>query len=179
MSFKPETTNGGHPCKRCSQQGRLCYQHDPDAQSAHQTRAREERQASQDAFLEEYARLGCISGAAKAAEVGRRTHYDWLEADPEYRERFEDAREEAADMLELEARRRAVSGVQEPVFYKGVRVATVRKYSDRLLEFLLKAARPAKYRERHEITGPEGGPLVITRIERVVVDPANGEPDEE
>ena len=52
-------------------------------------------------------------------------------------------------MLEREARRRAVEGVEEPVgFYKGEPSAYVRKYSDTLLIFLMKGARPDKYRDR-------------------------------
>jgi hypothetical protein len=41
-------------------------------------------------------------------------------------------------MLEAEARRRAVQGWDEPVFHQGRKVGTIRKYSDRMLEILLK-----------------------------------------
>ena len=44
-----------------------------------------------------------------------------------------------------EAHRRAVKGVDEPVFWKGEIAGHVRKYSDRLLETLLRAHDPAKY----------------------------------
>lgn len=50
-------------------------------------------------------------------------------------------------MLEDEARRRAVDGVDEPVFQGGELVGHVRRYSDRLLEFLLRGRRPTVYRE--------------------------------
>jgi len=55
-------------------------------------------------------------------------------------------------LREEEAHRRAVDGVKEPVYYKGARVDTIAKYSDKLLELLLKADQPAKYREhvKHE-----------------------------
>ena len=74
---------------------------------------------------------------------------------------FEDAMEEAADLLESEARRRAHDGVEEPVFGSlggnqgSGEVGRIRKYSDTLLIFLLKGARPDKYRERqeHQVTG--------------------------
>jgi hypothetical protein len=75
-----------------------------------------------------------------------------------YAEKFASAREEAVDLLEGEALRRAVQGVEEPVFYKGERVdkGQVRRYSDVLLIFLLKANRPVKFRDRVEITDPDG-----------------------
>lgn len=53
-----------------------------------------------------------------------------------------------AGALEDEAVRRAYVGVEEPLFYQGKQCGTVRKYSDTLLIFLLKGAKPAKYRER-------------------------------
>jgi hypothetical protein len=47
------------------------------------------------------------------------------------------------------------------VFYKGRRVAKVRKYSDTLLIFRLNGLRPEKYKriERHEHTGKDGAPI--------------------
>ncbi len=60
----------------------------------------------------------------------------------------------AADVLEAEAHRRAVEGVEEPVgWYKGVAGGTVRRYSDVLLMFLTKGALPERYRERVEVRG--------------------------
>ena len=59
--------------------------------------------------------------------------------------------ENAADLLEEEARRRAHDGVDEPVWFQGVQCGTVRKYSDTLLIFLLKGAKPDKYRERSSV----------------------------
>ncbi len=104
------------------------------------------------AFLAALAETGNITAAAQAAGVGRRSHYLWME-DPAYRAKYEEAMDTAVDALEREARRRAIEGVVEPVFYKGKAVGAVRRYSDTLAIFLLKAARPEKYRDRHEFTG--------------------------
>jgi hypothetical protein len=57
------------------------------------------------------------------------------------------ALEQAADLLEAEARRRAVEGVTKPIMYKDKVATTVQEYSDTLLIFLLKGTRPQKYRE--------------------------------
>lgn len=48
-------------------------------------------------------------------------------------------------------------------------VKTVRKYSDPMAMFLLKAHRPAKYRENSslELTGKNGGPVQFSESERV------------
>ncbi len=97
--------------------------------------------------------MGTITHAATKAGINRKTHYNWLESDPEYAARFKEADEEATDNLEREARRRAVEGVDEPVFYQGDIVGHIRKMSDTLLIFLLKGAKPEKYRERFEHTG--------------------------
>ena len=126
-----------------------------------------------NALVEALAETGNVTRAAKAAEVGRRTHYLWLESDPEYVAAVQDAMERAADKLEEEAVRRAVEGVDEPVHYQGERVDTVRKYSDRLLEFLLKGARPEKYRERidHRVEEPKEDPEIERLREFIRTDP--------
>ena len=108
----------------------------------------------QRAFLAGFRKMGVIRRACKVAEVGRRTHYDWMETSAEYREAFERAKEDAADALEAEVYRRAVTGVEKPVgWYKGVAGGYVREYSDLLLMFQLKALRPEKYRERVDFKG--------------------------
>jgi hypothetical protein len=106
-----------------------------------------------------------------AAEVGvdRSAHYRWLE-DVEYAALFVVAEEQAFDNLEREARRRAVEGTEKPVYQGGELVGTIREYSDTLLIFLMKGARPSKYRERVDVT------LDVKReIERLTSDPAERE----
>jgi hypothetical protein len=97
--------------------------------------------------------------------------------DPAYKAAFEAAHQIAIAVLEDEAIRRAVEGVEEPVVYKGEfsflpkvdengvvildeegrpirgKPLTVRKYSDQLLQFLLRGAKPEKYRERFQHDG--------------------------
>lgn len=104
----------------------------------------------QAAFLAAYAQVGNISEAAKLAKCHRSQHYVWL-SDAEYKSAFRSARREAIDRLEGEARRRAVDGVEEPVYQGGKQVGTVTRYSDTLLIFLLKGAKPRKYRDRHTV----------------------------
>lgn len=119
-------------------------------------------------FLAEFRKCGNVTQAAHAAEIDRKQHYAWLDKDKKYFKAFTDAEGEAADLLEKEAHRRAVLGVDEPVFYLGKEVVDkvgnpvrVKKYSDPLLVQLLKANRPEKFRERYEVAGAGGGPVRI------------------
>lgn len=111
------------------------------------------------AFITALANTGIVRAASQAAQVGRSTVYDRREASEAFAAAWDDALQEAADMMEAEALRRAVHGWQEPVYYKGKVVGHVLKHSDVLLIFILKAARPEKYRERYEHTGKDGGPI--------------------
>jgi hypothetical protein len=119
------------------------------------------RQRSKPDWAERF--LGCVAetanikAACKLVKVGRRTVYHRKKADPVFAQDLAEALEDAADRLEREAWRRAVEGVERPVFGSGgkgvgtVEVGTVREYSDTLLIFLLKAHRPEKFRDRHEV----------------------------
>jgi hypothetical protein len=110
--------------------------------------------AKKAAFLAAYRENGNIRLACKAAQIGRSSHYRWMERYPDYVKEFEQAKADAVDVLEAEARRRAVDGWEEKVgWYKGQAGGTVRRFSDTLLIFLLKGAVPEKYRERVEVRG--------------------------
>lgn len=121
------------------------------------------------AFLAALAEVGNITQAAEIAGIERKTHYVWMEKDENYAAAFKDAMEQAADRLEQEARRRAVEGVEKPVYQGGKKVGVVREYSDTLLIFLLKGARPEKYKERiaAEHTGKGGGPIEVKKYEQL------------
>ena len=64
-------------------------------------------------------------------------------------------------VMERAAFVRAIDGVDEPVFHKGDLVGHKRVYSDRLMDTLLKGNLPDKYHKRTEVTGKDGGPLII------------------
>lgn len=131
------------------------------------------KERNQAVFLAAYRESGNIRLACEVAGLTRTTHYAWLKEDPDYAERFKYAQMEAAELLEEEARRRAVEGVDEPVgWYQGSPGGTVRRYSDTLLIFLLKGAKPEKYRERYEHSGVDGAPM---RMLVEFVDPPNAD----
>ncbi len=80
----------------------------------------------------------------------------------------------AVETLEAEARRRALEGVEENVYYQGAVIGRTRKYSDTMLMFLLRAYRPDIYRERRETDDKDDGP-VIGRVTLYL--PDNGRDD--
>ncbi len=104
----------------------------------------------QTTFLTELAARGSVSGACKAAACSRANAYAERERDATFAARWDEAKREAVELMEDEARRRAVEGVDRPVFQGGVQVGTVREYSDTLLIFLLKAHDP-KYRDKQQV----------------------------
>ncbi len=99
-------------------------------------------------FLAMLAEGGSVAAAAKQAKIGRRTAYEWRAADPEFATAWDEAIEVGTDALEDEAVRRARDGVDEPVYYQGEKCGVVRRYSDTLLIFMLKARRRDKFADR-------------------------------
>lgn len=102
-------------------------------------------------FLETLADTCNVRDSCKAAGIARNSVYLWRKADAKFAKEWEEALDLGADALEDEAVRRGRDGVDEPVFYKGEMCGTVRKYSDTLLIFLLKGARPKKYGEHKQV----------------------------
>jgi hypothetical protein len=90
---------------------------------------------------------GNVTLSCEIAGISKRAAYDWRESDVEFAADWNEAVESGTEDLESEARRRALIGVDEPVFYQGEACGTVKKYSDTLLIFLLKGRRPDKYRD--------------------------------
>jgi len=120
--------------------------------------------------IAEFRKCGRVDLACKAAGVDRTCHYRWLKKYVDYRQAFEEAAAEVADMIEGEIFRRAITGVEEPVFNHGKRAmdfatdehgnlkrgedgkfvavpATIRRYSDQCL-LAMAAARVPGYNFR-------------------------------
>jgi hypothetical protein len=118
-------------------------------------------------FLATLSRLGNVTLAAEACGLSRSRAYDLREEDADFAAVWDAAEAEAADRLEAEAWRRAVEGVDEPVFFKDEQIGVVKKYSDTLLVTLLTAHKPEKYakRSKAEITGANGGPIEVVRAD--------------
>jgi hypothetical protein len=88
--------------------------------------------------------------------------------DPPYKAAFDEAWEMGVQALEDVAAERAQLGWEEPVVFQGkfsypvtrgengrmrrsTQPLTVTKFSDSMLQFMLRGAKPEKYRERHDV----------------------------
>lgn len=113
---------------------------------------------NKEKFLAELRQTANVSHSAKAAGFTRAAAYKNRDRDPDFKAAWEDALEEAIDVLEKEAHRRAFEGCEEPVgFYMGDHGGTfVKKYSDTLAIFLLKAHRPERFRDNLHLSGEVG-----------------------
>jgi hypothetical protein len=159
------------------------------------TAKRKRGTSRQSAFLAAFSITGRVAHAAKACKIEREMHYRWIKEDPAYPALFADAKAKAVQCWEDEAVRRANDGVFEPNTYKGDFVYPITGYrlneetgkpdynlpiygkkplgvmksSDRLLEFLLRGAKPETYREARtvELTGAGGGPIALQLVERL------------
>lgn len=96
---------------------------------------------------------GTMTEAAKAAGVNYRTVTRTKEKDDEFSRQIAAAQEMYTQRLERELYRRAMEGNEEPVHFRGQRVDTIRRFSDTLLIFALKARRPEVYRDANQIVG--------------------------
>jgi hypothetical protein len=94
---------------------------------------------------------GFVGKACEAVAVSKQTVYRWRAEDAEFAADWDRAVDLATEDLEKEVRRRAFHGVDEPVFYKGEVCGQIRKYSDSLLMFAIKARKP-EYRDTVKIT---------------------------
>ena len=83
-------------------------------------------------FLATLAQTANVRASCQKAGISREQAYNHRDKDKEFAKQWEDAMEDAIEVLEESARLRALG------------------ISDTLMIFLLKAHRPEKYRERHE-----------------------------
>lgn len=101
-----------------------------------------------DRFLDKLRNSGNVRAACKAAGVPRRTVYYWRKKFVTFRAEWDEAQEDACDILEGVAWERSTVG-----------------QSDRLLMFLLKAHRPERFKERSEtdvnLGGQDGKPVRV------------------
>lgn len=89
------------------------------------------------------------SGISMAQVSAYRRHF------PAFQQLWYAAIDSGADyrkaLRERAAHVRAVEGVEKPIFQQGAQVGVVREFDNRLLEFLLKADDPKKYRDNSAV----------------------------
>ncbi len=105
---------------------------------------------TQKQFLENFSEVGVIKKAVKGLDISVRTVYRAKNCSERFRNAFNLAKKVAVENLEEEMYRRAVEGVERPVFQKGERVGATKHYSDGLLKFLSKTWAPDKFDSNEE-----------------------------
>lgn len=122
-------------------------------------------------FLDKLRETGNVTDACEQAQVGRSAAYERKRTNKTFAAAWDQSLDEACDVLEREARRRAVEGVPRLKFHEGMVIMipdpsqapdtpadqirmipyVENEYSDGLLTLLLKAHRPEKFRENHKL----------------------------
>jgi hypothetical protein len=108
-------------------------------------------QPNKQGFLLALAMTGNRSRAAQAVDISLIRVWEWMREDPVFVEAFKRAWEVASDLMEDEMIRRGVEGVLEPVYQQGKLVGSIRRHSDILLMFALKAHKPEKYADKQKV----------------------------
>ncbi len=115
------------------------------------------------AFIELLRATGNVTLAAQHAGQSRNQVHDVRQRSKRFAAQWDDALEEATDLLEAEARRRAFTGIDKPMFFKGEVVGSTKKYSDRLLMFLLEAYNPQEFRDGVKVEHPGATDVGVDR----------------
>lgn len=123
-------------------------------------------------FLIALAQSGNPSVACRASTMPRREVNLLRQNDDDFAAAYHEAMDEAADLLEAEAWRRALEGVAEPIVKAGKPVfcpttgeaIMVRRYSDSLLMLLLRGSKPGKYSTRPAVSDREDAAQIIKEI---------------
>ena len=131
-----------------------------------------EKSKSVARFLTALAKTGNPSVACRASTMTRREVDVLRETDAAFALSFQHALDEAADLLEAEAWRRALEGISQPIMKAGKPVidpdtgqaVMVRRYSDALLMLLLRGSRPGKFGPRASVAARENVGQIIREI---------------
>lgn len=108
---------------------------------------------------------GDLHDAARYAGVSPHFLFQWMKDDREAAQAIEEAQRVGWMGLESEAVRRAVQGVEKPVYYRGEVVGYDTQYSDTLLSKLLEARVPA-YKKGDGAMNMFNGPTQINIMPR-------------
>ena len=114
-----------------------------------------------EAFLHAVSLTGNITVTCEEMKLSRLTVYQMKANNEEFAKRLNEALEIGIRGWEDEAARRAFIGYKREVYQQGMLVGKTTEFSDGLATFLLRGARPEKYREKavNEITMGNGSVL--------------------
>lgn len=139
----------------------------------------EQRLQKQQKFLKAYGECGVVKFACKAAGISRQTYKNWRDTDESFQAQLPDTKDDANDTLEYAAFEQAVIGIYEPLVSMGQpvyeqipmldgngdpildskgrpkmkrgKLLTRRVLAPSLLQTLLKANMPEKYKDKQQV----------------------------
>jgi len=119
-------------------------------------------------FLSVLSMTNSVTLAARHARISRQAIYEHRNADPEFARQWDEAQEHAIDMLHARVFQRTLEGDLEPVYYMGVPVGYIRKFSDKLQIEMLRAYRPDRFKTAgvQVNIGAKGDIFVLTEDQR-------------
>ncbi len=118
--------------------------------------------AAKNIYLEHLERNGLFASAARAIGTTTFRVKQERETDRVFDESCNEAILLFKEIIEVEIRRRAITGVEEPVFYQGVATGgSITKFSDSLLVFMGKAKLP-EYGDKLKIDQVITGGVLLT-----------------
>ncbi|HEX9281981.1 MAG TPA: hypothetical protein VF878_05870 [Candidatus Udaeobacter sp.] len=97
-------------------------------------------------FLAALSMCHSVQLACRYVRVSPDTAYYHRSHDRQFAKQWKQARDHAIEMLHARVFQRALEGDCEPIFYMGVRVGYVRKFSDKLQIELLRAYKPDQFK---------------------------------
>ncbi|MBI3196364.1 MAG: hypothetical protein HYZ40_02405 [Rhodospirillales bacterium] len=115
-----------------------------------------------DEFFHHLGRTGSVTLAAERSGLRRPTLYKLRANDDWIATRWQRALDLGVERLQDDAMRRALDGVERPVWRNGEQVGTVQQYDNRLLQFLLRSHRPEIYGDRKQ-AGPPPLPFDLAK----------------
>lgn len=128
---------------------------------------RKDRESRLDKFLKLLSETGNVTRSAALAKIDKGSIYLLRKEDSDFAEKMNDARMVAFELLEEEAIRRAVEGVDKNIYYKGELIDSIKIYSDKILLALLKANSPEKYSKHIVNHNPDIANLLNKSISRL------------
>jgi hypothetical protein len=97
-------------------------------------------------FLAALSMTHCVQLSCRSCKISRWMAYDHRESDPEFARQWDQAIEDALELLHSRVWQRSLEGDLEPVWFMGVPVGYIRKFSDKLQIELLRAWKPDRFK---------------------------------
>jgi hypothetical protein len=111
--------------------------------------------------------LGRVTEAAEAINIARSTHYDWMQKDEEYKHAVEAIGEKALDFVESKLFELIDGAQREIITEQGIATLKDTPNPTACIFYLKTKGKKRGYVERQEVTGADGGQVVIQISDKI------------